>query len=174
MNLKSAVLQIFSQRHYIGVWSLLGCWIAGLLLGVSFAFLTDQTILLMMCGWCYAPVSIVDLLFGCLFPLLLSAFAVYLNESWTIYPILFLKAFSFGLCGCAICRCFGTAGWLMSGLMQFSGCISSAALLHFALIVSQDRAKGLARLPWFAVLNTAIVLVDIYFIAPILYGALNG
>ena len=174
MDLRFAVLHIFSRRHNFGICSLLGCWTVGLLLGLSFAFFADHSVLSLMRRWIYLPVTIVDLLTGCLFPLLLSAFAVYLNEPWVLGPILGAKAFVFGFCACIICRCFGSAGWLVCSLLLISGWASAALLLYFDLKASSDRTKAMARFPWFAFIAITIALVDIYFVAPILTGALNG
>lgn len=174
MDLRFAVLHIFSRRHNLGICSLLGCWTVGVLLGVSFAFFADHSVLLMMRGWCYLPASIVDLLIVCFLPLLLSAFAVYLNEPWALFPIAFFKAFAFGICGCLICRSFGTAGWLACSLLQFSGWTSSVLLMYFDLKAVIDRSNALARFPWFAIILLVVALVDLYVVAPVLTGALNG
>ena len=174
MNRRFAVLQHFSRRHNFGICNLLECWIVGMLSGISFAFFTDSAGNNLYYGWCYETSSIVHLLASCLFPFLLSVMTITLFEHWALCPILAVKAFSLGFCGCLICRCFGSAGWLVCALLLFTGWGSSIPLLWFCVAALKDRCRALSRIPWILTMDLIIVLFDLYFISPILGDALHG
>lgn len=171
---KSAVLHTFSQRHLFGVCSLLGCWTVGLLLGFFVTFFVDRTAIYVALGSCSSPVSVLDLLIGAFFPFLLSALAVYVNEFWLLGPILFSKAFALSFCAFLISCISGDAGWLMCTLTLFSGWLCSSPLLHFTLLALYDRTKALNRFPWFLVSHIIFILIDLFYIAPLLSSALAG
>ena len=173
MNVRLTVLHFLSRRQNIGVWAVSGCWIVGLLLGVYFAFSVDYSSLLMMRGWLLYPVSIVDSLVFCILPLIISAFAVYLNEHWALCPILWARAVGFGFCSCVFCRCFASAGWLISVMGMFSCWISNFGLLYIGMLAFGARNKVIARLPWLALSVLAAILVEMNYIAPILAQAFN-
>ena len=93
-------------------------WIMGLLCGGVFALFADSSSvsLMRMPG----HLSIVGLLFIPLFPFLISAFAVYLSRPRLIYVICGWKAFCFGAGAVLIRLSYGSAGWLVQGLLLFT------------------------------------------------------
>lgn len=95
-------------------------WIAGLAAG-SFAYMASgEWILPLMRSVLYAPVSIVGILCVSLFPILISAYAVFLSNSRLLLPICFVKAFLFSFASMGIWVSFASAGWLMRILLLFT------------------------------------------------------
>ena len=96
------------------------CWISGLLLGTAYGYRADQSSLLLMRVATSSRTSIVGLLLILYFPLLFSAFAVYMNRPHWLVAVSFSKAFLFASCGSSLSVAFNSAAWLIRFLLQFS------------------------------------------------------
>lgn len=103
----------------------------GLVLGCVSFFITSDSFLLWMRGADYRCMSIVGLLLVLLLPFLSSAFAVYIHQRWLLFPISFLKAFSFAFLytgfGCA----YPGSGWLIRYFVMFSDILTLPLLWLF-------------------------------------------
>lgn len=144
-------------------------WSLGLFAGVFFGIQAGPSVLSLMRAASVSRVSIVGLLICNVLPFLISAFAVSLQRSLLLPVIAFLKAFSFGFCAMAIVRAFGTAGWLVGGLLLFSDCLSLPALCWFWLRQADGRCVQLKKDLITGLLVTAIAgILDCCLIAPFL------
>ena len=74
-----------------------------------------------MRGILFGSVSIVSLLSVGLIPFLFTAYAVCLSKSWILFAVSFCKALLFSFMAMGISSAFGSAGWLVSALVLFSG-----------------------------------------------------
>lgn len=109
------------------------CWITGLLLGIQYATQADDTYFLLMRSAASCRVSITGLLAAVFLPFLFSAFAVYISRPEFLLVICFLKAASFSCCAFALMHAFGSAGWLVRFLLQFSDCCMVPVLVWFSV-----------------------------------------
>ena len=66
-------------------------------------------------------------------PFVAAYFSVYFSKYGLLYPIGFLKTFSFSLCAMCIYRCFGSAGFLVRGLFQFTDILLLPVLYWYSL-----------------------------------------
>ncbi len=108
-------------------------WLSGLCFGGWIANQVSEHYLLLMRRAATAPVSIIGLLAGAGIPLLCVYFSVIISRPWLIYPVCFFKACSFSLTGFAIRTAFGSAGWLVRLLLQFTDGGALLLLCWFAL-----------------------------------------
>ena len=107
-------------------------WIAGLVSGfLLFNAVGDYTVSLMV-GCIYAPVSIVTLAQTYIFPLLCSAFAVFLSSPWLLPVICFGKALLFSFVFSGISFAWGT----------------SAAFTHWMILVCDGLTTPFLYLWW--------------------------
>lgn len=113
--------------------SLICAWFFGLAAGVGLSFLADDSFLSTMRAAASSHVSIIGLLSAILLPLLFSAFAVYISQPQLLLPVAFCKAFLFSYLAFGVTAAFGTAGWLVRGLLMFSDCLTLPLLWWFWL-----------------------------------------
>jgi len=104
----------------ISLIALMCCLCGGLLLGHQYASLADPTYFLLMRMASERPVSIMSLFTVSLLPFLISALAVYVSHPELLLPVCFCKSFLFACCAFSATSVFGTAGWLVRLLLQFS------------------------------------------------------
>lgn len=160
------------SRRYIAV-VLAFVWCSGLVLGSAAAYYADTSFLSMMRTAVSGRVSISGLFAVFLFPLLFSAFAVYISCYWLFVPIAFLKAFSFSFFGCCLARSFGIAGFMVRMLVMFSDCLLMPVLLWlwFSSCCRQKRSVILRHC--IAVLFLICIgFIDLNFISPFLANLL--
>ena len=103
----------------------------------------------------YSRVSISGLLSAMLLPLLFSAFAVYISNTWLLIPIAFSKAFAFAFLGIGILVSFGSAGWLVRLLLMFGDIVMLPVLWWYwqkALTARQNPLPHCAAAAAFALL----------------------
>ena len=170
-------LDRFSSQHGGRVRSncILLCfaWLLGILAGVCWAG-TVQNISTLMNVAAAQHVSIVALIAVTVLPLLFSAFAVYIRLPQFLFPIAFMDAVWIGFFLLAVVTSFGSAGWLIGGLMAFSDIMLRIPLFLFwfrhidkpAIALEQDFIYCLL----FAVV---ICILDQHFIAPFLFTLLH-
>ena len=104
-----------------------------------------------------------------LFPIVVSALIIYMDQPWLLLIIAFLKAFSFAYVSWILVSEFGSAGWLIQFLIMFSDCISLPLLWYFwcGLLHRPRHSLISLSIPMvFAIV--AVGILDNHFILPIL------
>ena len=117
------------RRRTILVLSLL--FFLGHLLGILVSGTASDFFLSEMRTAVYGRVSIIGLLSSAVVPFLFSAFAVYLGRPILLIPIAFCKAFLFSYVGYRWWIACGQAGWLVTGLVMFTACLSLPILFWY-------------------------------------------
>ena len=143
--------------------------LTGSLLGVLCAKETGTLFTTWMRGCIASSVSIVSLVYSLLLPYLAVFLVAIYSNSFALFPICFIKMFSFSFVLMGLRLTFGSAGWLLCGLLMLSNSISVTFLISlcfrnirsFCPSVYWDIGKRL-------ICVLAISLLDYQFIAPIL------
>lgn len=159
----------FSFACRINVWILAFVWIIGFVVGAILSHFSEAYIVSLMRAAASCRVSIVWLVICNLFPLLLSAFAVYFSTPVVAECFMLFRAFSYGYIVFGLVPAFGLGGWLVGMLLLFSACSINVMLLW--LFLSSD--KMCFRVFWtrLAVCVSAVLVitvVDYLYIAPFL------
>ena len=113
-------------------------------------------------------VSIVSLLSSAVLPFLFSAFAVWLAQPMLLIPIAFWKAFLFSYLGYGLFSAWGSAGWLIAGLVMFGKICAMPLLCWYWLRYVCGRRF---EVPVFCLILgalTCIGMVEYYLIVPFL------
>lgn len=108
-------------------------WIVGLLAGTVFAVITDVSFLPLMRKAAACRVSIIGLMCTALLPFLFAAYAVFINRFELLLTVCVCKVFSFAYCAVLAARAFGSAGWLVQPLLQFTDICTVPVLCWFSL-----------------------------------------
>ena len=164
-----------SRRHYRTLLhtGIVLVWIAGLALG----FAAERFYGDVYCGrFELAPMgspSFWGLAVVNLFPLLTSAFAVWINPN-LIYPLCLLRGMSLGLGLCACAKLYGEAGLMMASLLLFSLTLFSPVLLwYWSQALSRKTADLRRDTAVCCGIALALALVDLWVIAPFLLEVMN-
>jgi hypothetical protein len=120
-------------------------WLAGLICGGIIATQASEPYLLLMRRAAQVPVSITGLLAAVFLPFLLIAISVYISKPWLIYWIVFFKACTFMIVGFSVASVYGSAGWLIRLLLQFTDGIMLPMLCWFACRHLNGGKDGLWR-----------------------------
>ncbi|MBQ4641388.1 MAG: hypothetical protein IJB47_02100 [Oscillospiraceae bacterium] len=103
-----------------------------------------------------------------LLPLLLSAIALCICF-WILYPIVFIKAITFGFTSVLLVTSYGHSGWLIRVLVMFPGIISLFITWFFWLTQAAQHPRSARQLMIFATLGiVAVALLDVYILIPAL------
>lgn len=149
-------------------WFLALCWSVGLFCGIL-VFVSTGTVLIPPETLC--RVSVGNLIMANLLPFLFSVFAVYIHQPILILPIAFLKGSLFSFVSMGVMASFGSAGWLVRGLLMFSDLLLSGLLYFYWLRhISGLRRFSIARCGALAAAAVLVGWVDYRWIAPILAG----
>ena len=108
-------------------------WLCGLAMGLIFHCIIGSVFASLMSGILSESVSIVGLVCVIILPFLLSAFAVYIDLRWLLYPICFGKTMLVSLIASSVWVQFGSAGWLAWLLTMFSDMISLPLLYRYCM-----------------------------------------
>ena len=109
-------------------------WFLGLCCGIQLSLSAGNHIVSMMHSFLRSPVSIVSLLSATIFPLFLSAFAVFSYRPSLIFFAGFLKAVLHSYCSMLLYRAFSDSGWLVRYLFLFHSYCSACMLLLFLML----------------------------------------
>ena len=102
-------------------------------------------------------------------PFLFAAFAVFLSHPSLLPLICFYKMFLFSWCGCSMVSTFGSAGWLVQMLVQFSDNLSLPMLCWFCVRHVDGRVESVTRDFLICTLWVLIVgITDLCVVSPFL------
>ena len=150
-------------------WLFIGLWLAGLISGTLLAALSGNHYFLLMRVAASSHVSIVGLTVTVLLPFLCAAFAVYTDRPWMLYAVCFTKVFTFAFCGFGITAAYGSAGWLVRALLQFSDICTVPVLCWFSLRHLSGRKNGWKRDIGIGLgLVIPVICLDTWYISPFL------
>lgn len=107
------------------------CWTAGLLIGTLFAARGDNSCFSMMRPAAGCRASIVGLTVAAVLPFLLAAYAAFISRPGFLLAVCGCKAFCLGYIGCLAGNAFGSAGWLIQPLLQFTSLCTAPLLCWF-------------------------------------------
>ena len=148
---------------------LVSVWLGGLLLGAFLSPFAPESYLLLMRRAAGSPVSIVGLFASVLLPFLIATYAVSISKPVLLYAVCFCKAVLFSFCCRGIQLTFGSAGWLVLILMQFSDLCMLPVLCWFSF---RHLGAGTHRLKRdFAIgcgIGTAVGILDYCMVSPFL------
>lgn len=144
-------------------------WCLSFSVGILFVqFNRDITVSLM----CTAPlcrVSIFGLVVTLLFPLVITAVAVYFSIPFLIFALIILKGVSFGYCLFGSFLAFGSAGWLIFGLLTFSQTLMIIPLLWLWLSgLSTGSTKMFKHICGWLFVAVILCITDYLIISPFL------
>lgn len=147
----------------------IGVWILGLIMGTIFAATAGNQYFLLMRMAPQSHVSIVGLSVTVLLPFLLAAYAVYKDRPWMLYVICFIKVFTFAFCGFGATAAYGSAGWLVRLLLQFSDICTVPILCWFSLRHLTGREAGWKRDVGIGLgVEMIVCCLDLWYISPFL------
>jgi len=143
--------------------------VCGLLLGVLYSQGADDSYFLLMRTAAASRVSIVGLLTSLYLPFLIAAFFAFIMQPQLMLILCFCKAFIFSCCGYAAISAFGTAGWLVRILLQFSDCCIIPFFFWFCLRnVSGSCVRMKRDLLFCSLVTLSVVAFDFCVISPFL------
>ena len=154
--------------HHKTLWVVF-CWIIGLLTGTVLAAGADPYSFSLMRQTVSCQVSIVDLFIAAAFPFLLAAYAVFIDRPKLLLLICGCKAFSFAFCAYTAAASFGTAGWLVQPIVQFTDICMVPVLCWFCIRHITGSADSLKKdMLVCMVFAAAVASIDYLVVAPFL------
>ena len=116
------------------------CWFIGLFVGVNFSTYFYELLRPMISSIPESSSLFHNKIIAHMIPFFVSIFLLRSRVPFLLFPVIFLKAISFGLFTSSLYFSFGDAGWLCIALFCFSDCVSVIVLLWFWYrgIVKQD------------------------------------
>jgi hypothetical protein len=150
-------------------------WISGLVTGLYAASNAPASVFPLVRSLLYHRTSIISLTLVIFFPIFVSCIAYWLDKSYCIFPIAFLKAFSYAYCTFNVVLAYGDAGWMMRWIILFSDSCFVVLLLWFWI---RNFSKGSVSFKFnllvCCVLSTIICLFDYFAIIPISVHLVNN
>lgn len=157
---------------YVRFYLVILTWMLGLLSGFYFVRVTSLASLVY--SFFNMRISILGLLILLVFPLLLSYIISTINHFRFILPIIFLKAFSFMYCYGCISFAYGSAGWLVAGMVLLSDGFLVICLIQFWFHLAFNQVYSLRRfLASYVVPLLLIGCFDYYVVSPYVRILLN-
>jgi len=160
-------LHIFTRWLRSDIAILVSFWFAGLFLGAYLAPTAADPLFTLVHPVISGRVSVISGLITASLPLLLAAYAVNIHKPKLLFFIIFLKAFHFSFCGGLIYSIFGTAGWMLRLLVQFTDIFTVPVFCWFCIRHSLGRV-GLNKKDLIISLSLTLLAasIDYLVIAP--------
>ncbi len=164
-------ISAFLRRKRVQLWLV---WLLGLSLGTVLAAYADPSCFSLMRSAASCRMSIVGLVASVLLPFLFSAYAVTISRPELVLGICACKAFSFAYCGQIARMAYGTAGWLVQPLLQFTAICTLPVFCGFCLRHIAG-GKATARRDLGLCLGLAVLIagVDYFVVSPFLAGLID-
>ena len=164
LRLFMSVFQCRTPRRTLAV-----LWTFGALAGSYISLSADKLLASTMHSALESGLSITGLLTMLFFPLLFTAFAVFIPRLGLLYPVVFLKAFLFSYTGAGLLFSLNSSGWLLWFLLMFSEMLILPVLWFLWLQI----ASGRFRLALYSALPAVFIafltgFLDYSLVAPFL------
>ncbi len=158
------------KKNQLTVFVLASFWLIGVVVGCILA-ISDPVSFSLMRSACETRVSILWLSILSILPLFVVSVVVYYRLHYLIFPICALRAFNFGYCVCGVYLSFGSAGWLVCGLLLFSSLLSVPVLFWFCCrCLCRTLSTGRGEFISCLVITLLITLVDYLWVSPFLHS----
>lgn len=142
------------------------CWLAGLVLGSTYSFLTIDSCFSLMRMLPYTHVSIVALVVDLLILFVIYFAACCLCPRPFVYAIAFGKAICFSYCLVGFNRCYGSAGWLLYFLVSFTDIVTIVPFLLFSLrLICGAHNRMMRNLILYSVFYIVVFAADFYIVS---------
>ena len=147
---------------------LAACWFCGLLCGVFYFSICNDSVVSLMHRMVLCSASIVGTLSACFLPFLLTLYFVAISKVWAVFGICFFKSFLFSFVSIGCLTTFGSGGWLLRYFLLFCDCVVLPALLWYWMrfISAPFRACWTVTTIAFAIAILLIAALDYRIIAP--------
>ena len=144
------------------------CWFCGLLCGVFYFSICNDSVVSLMHRMVLCSASIVGTLSACFLPFLLTLYFVAISKVWAVFGICFFKSFLFSFVSIGCLTTFGSGGWLLRYFLLFCDCVVLPALLWYWMrfISAPFRACWTVTTIAFAIAILLIAALDYRIIAP--------
>ena len=149
------------------------CAVCSAGLGVLLAASAGNQYFLLMRTAASCRVSIVGSAVTVFLPFLVSVFVITHSKPWLVYLICGINIFSLSASCYAICRSFGTAGWLMQGMMQFSSICLTVVLIRLS-VLRLSGTYGRRILICCIGAAVAIGMIEYFLISPFLANLIDS
>ena len=144
-------------------------WGFGLASGLLYSFCLYERYDPLVISASSVDVSIADIMFISVIPLVLSVLCVHFSLPVLLTPLAFLKAFCFSASSFRLLWTFGNAGWLLRFLLMFSDCALVVALLWFWLShINGDKRHFIKNAVNCIKVMFVVGVVDCLLIVPVL------
>ena len=141
----------------------------GYLIGTFLAAGTPVSFFTLMRSAANSPVSIVGSLISAFLPFLLAFAAVHYGRPALLYLILFCKAIIFSHCSMWCSLAFGSGGWLVRLLFQFSDILLLPVLCHFVIrYLRRPRTLSKSDILIYSGTAALVAIINYCFISPYL------
>ncbi len=148
-------------------------FIAGLLLGAIYARSLSPQKLTLMRQAVFCQSSIVGLLCCSILPFLLAAYAAYIGRRELMLAVCACKAFSYSAAGLALHRVFGTAGWLMQPMAQFTQTVTLPVFCFFILRICAGRRQKRSLIV-ILIITILAAGIDYFVVSPFVAGLIKN
>ncbi len=108
-------------------------WLAGLLIGILLSSQMDRSIFTALRPILSERTSIIYHFAIVALPFLFAAYCIAIHKSKLLFFICFLKAVHFSFCGHLLYHAYGSAGWLVRFLLQFTEIFTMPILFAYCL-----------------------------------------
>ena len=145
------------------------CWFSGLLCGIFYFSVCDNSVISLMHRMVFCSASIVGLLSASFIPFLLTSFFVATSRIWAVFLVSFVKAFLFSFVSIGCLTTFGSGGWLLRYFLLFCDCAVLPAFFWYCMryITAPVRTRWIAATIAFAGVIALITVLDYRIIAPL-------
>lgn len=157
-------LTLFQRNRNLFIFTV--CWLSGLLAGFILAAEANGTLLSLMRLAAVSRVSIVWLLLSAALPFLITAYSVFINNFLILFGISLTDAFAFSYCAGVIFRSFGSAGWLVQPMLQFTGTVLGAFFCWFCIRRCSKKRICLKKdLVLCLIISAVVVVIDFLLVS---------
>lgn len=157
----------FTQN--VWAWSLAFVLFSGYLLGTLFSAEASDSYIALMRMSAVGPVSIVSVFASAMLPFLFAFIAVNCKKPFFLLAVCFCKAFFIAHCSFGCYLAFGSGGWLVRLLLQFSDLLLMPVLCWFAVCYLQRFQPLKVRdVLICATATLAVSAVNVCFVSPYL------
>lgn len=141
--------------------------LSGLILGTVFANFAGNAYIGLLVRSVSTPVSFAGLCISAVLPILLAVFLERFGFAKYLWMLCFWKAFLLGACSFGCYLAFGSGGWLVRMLLQFSDLLLFPVLVWLCLRSGKGKNGALLQMPWVCiVIAVAVCFIDFAYISP--------